>query len=142
VVGNGLKGKGMVKGMKRDVCCLWVEEGGMGMINIDSLNNSIFAGNIIKSDQEIKFQECPFFLVFVILNGYPFLNMPWSSVYCYYIFFCIDIFFAYLKPKFGTRNCMRSYFLGFIFSKGIFLGAFENLYRKCLWVSPLSGGWQ
>jgi hypothetical protein len=37
-----------------------------------------------------------------------------------------DIFFAYLKPKFGTRNCMRSYFLGFIFSKGIFLGAFEN----------------
>ena len=20
-----------------------------------------------------------------------------------------DIFFAYLKPKFGTRNCMRSY---------------------------------
>jgi hypothetical protein len=37
-----------------------------------------------------------------------------------------DIFFAYLKPKFGTRNCMRSYFLGLIFSTGIFLGAFEN----------------
>ena len=37
-----------------------------------------------------------------------------------------DIFFAYLKPKFGTRNCMRSYFLGFLFSTGIFLGAFEN----------------
>ena len=37
-----------------------------------------------------------------------------------------DIFFAYLKPKFGTRNCMRSYFLEFIFSTGIFLGAFEN----------------
>ena len=34
--------------------------------------------------------------------------------------------FAYLKPKFGTRNCMRSYLLGFIFSTGIILGAFEN----------------
>ena len=37
-----------------------------------------------------------------------------------------DIFFAYSKPKFGTRNCMRSYFLGFIYATGIFLGAFEN----------------
>ena len=27
----------MVKGGGRDVCCLRVEEGGMGMINIDSL---------------------------------------------------------------------------------------------------------
>jgi hypothetical protein len=41
--------------------------------------------------QQIKFQECPIFLVFVIFNGYPFLNMPWSSVYCYYIFFSIVI---------------------------------------------------
>jgi hypothetical protein len=32
-VGQG----GRVKGGKRDVCCLRVEEGGMGMINIDSL---------------------------------------------------------------------------------------------------------
>jgi hypothetical protein len=45
-VGKGLKGKervrqgegvSMVKGGKRDVCCLRVEEGGMGMISIDSL---------------------------------------------------------------------------------------------------------
>ena len=35
-----VKGGGRVKGRKRDVCCLRVEEGGMGMINIDSLNNS------------------------------------------------------------------------------------------------------
>ena len=27
----------MVKGRKRDVCCLRVEEEGMGMVNIDSL---------------------------------------------------------------------------------------------------------
>ena len=32
-----VKGGGRVKGWKRDVCCLRVEEGGMGMINIDSL---------------------------------------------------------------------------------------------------------
>jgi hypothetical protein len=32
-----VKGWGRVKGGKRDVCCLRVEEGGMGMINIDSL---------------------------------------------------------------------------------------------------------
>ena len=52
MVGKGLKGKGtvrqregvsivkgggMVNGGKRDVCCLGVQEGGMGMINIDSL---------------------------------------------------------------------------------------------------------
>ena len=32
-----VKGRGRVKSRKRDVCCLRVEEGGMGMINIDSL---------------------------------------------------------------------------------------------------------
>ena len=46
MVGKRLKGKervrqgegvSMVKGGKRDVCCLRVEEGGMGMISIDSL---------------------------------------------------------------------------------------------------------
>ena len=29
--------EGKVNQIKRDVCCLQVEEGGMGMINIDSL---------------------------------------------------------------------------------------------------------
>ena len=33
-----------------------------------------------------------------------------------------DIFFAYSKPKFGTRNCMRSYFLGFILCNRHFFG--------------------
>ena len=33
-----------------------------------------------------------------------------------------DIFVAYLKPKFGTRDGMQSYFLEFIFSTGILLG--------------------
>ena len=32
-----VKGGGRVKGGKRHVCCLRVEEGSMGMINIDSL---------------------------------------------------------------------------------------------------------
>jgi hypothetical protein len=32
-----VKGGGRVKGGNRDVCWLRVEEGGMGMINIDSL---------------------------------------------------------------------------------------------------------
>ena len=32
-----VKDEGRVKSGKRDVCCLRVEEGGMGMINIDSL---------------------------------------------------------------------------------------------------------
>jgi hypothetical protein len=36
-----------------------------------------------------------------------------------------DIFFAYLKPKFGTRNCMRSYFLGVHFFNRHFFG--------CVW---------
>ena len=40
-----------------------------------------------------------------------------------------DIFFAY--SKFGTRNCMRSYFWGFIFSTGIFGGVFENFDIFC-----------
>jgi hypothetical protein len=34
-----VKGGGRVKGGKRDVCCLRVKEGSMGMINIDSLIN-------------------------------------------------------------------------------------------------------
>ena len=45
----------------------------------------------ISRDQQIQFHECPFFLVFVIFNRYPYLTMPWSSVYCYYIFFSIVI---------------------------------------------------
>ena len=62
-----------------------------------------------------------------------------------------DIFFAYLKPKFGTRNCMRSYFLGVHFFNRHFFGCVwklcyfwgvkfifcdEPMYRKFWWVSP------
>ena len=38
-----------------------------------------------------------------------------------------DIFFCLFKTKIWHRNGMRSYLLGFIFSTGIILGAFENL---------------
>jgi hypothetical protein len=64
--GEGLRmvGKGeevsMVKGGKRYVCCLQVEEGGMGMINIDSL---------IKAKQFKSMHK--------ILNG---INDNWNSI--------------------------------------------------------------
>ena len=64
--GEGLRmvGKGeevsMAKGGKRYVCCLQVEEGGMGMINIDSL---------IKAKQFKSMHK--------ILNG---INDNWNSI--------------------------------------------------------------
>jgi hypothetical protein len=55
-----VKGGGRVKGGKRDVCCLRVEEGSMGMINIDSL---------IKAKQSKS--------MYKILNG---KNDNWNSI--------------------------------------------------------------
>ena len=79
-----VKGWGMVKGGKRDVCCLRVEERSMGMVNIDSLikakqfkgvHKILNGKNVIEYSSNKYFASCWYVLKVQILLSQILVNL-------------------------------------------------------------------
>ena len=79
-----VKGRGRVKSRKRDVCCLRIEEEGMGMINIDSLikakqfkgvHKILNGKNVIEYSPNKYFASCWYVLKVQILLSQILVNL-------------------------------------------------------------------